>query len=114
MTAITDYPSLFRQASHNNKGNNWGLAQQTGARESDERHQSSSKLVLIGINAPTASNRSTSVDAKESVMSNLQTRTGHRKEQFGRADLAFVVWVTIIAAIAVGLTCVQIYMQNPR
>jgi hypothetical protein len=47
-------------------------------------------------------------------MSNLQTRTGHRKEQFGRADLAFVVWVTIIAAIAVGLTCVQIYMQNPR
>jgi len=37
-----------------------------------------------------------------------------RKEQVGAADWWFVVWVIIIFAIAVGLTCVQIYMQNPR
>ena len=48
-------------------------------------------------------------------MSDLQARTGlHRKEQVGTADLAFVAFVIIIVAIAVGLTCVQIYMQNPR
>jgi hypothetical protein len=37
-----------------------------------------------------------------------------RKEQVGTADLAFVAFVIIIVAIAVGLTCAQIYMQNPR
>jgi hypothetical protein len=47
-------------------------------------------------------------------MSDLQARTGQRKEQLGRADLAFVAFVIIIVAIAVGLTCAQIYMQNPR
>jgi hypothetical protein len=53
---------------------------------------------------------------RESVsMSDLQARTGlHRKEQVGTADLAFVAFVIIIVAIAVGLTCAQIYMQNPR
>ena len=44
-------------------------------------------------------------------MSDLQARSGPpRKEE---ADLAFVAFVIIIFAIAVGLTCVQIYMQNP-
>jgi hypothetical protein len=48
-------------------------------------------------------------------MSDLQARTDpQRKEQVGMADLAFVAFVIIILAIAVGLTCVQIYMQNPR
>jgi hypothetical protein len=48
-------------------------------------------------------------------MSDLQARTGpQRKEQVGTADLAFVAFVIIIVAIAVGLTCAQIYMQNPR
>ena len=50
-------------------------------------------------------------------MSDLQTRTSPQrkeKEQVGTADLAFVAFVIIILAIAVGITCVQIYMQNPR
>ena len=48
-------------------------------------------------------------------MSDLQARTDpQRKEQVGAADWGFVAFVIIIFAIAVGLTCVQIYMQNPR
>ena len=47
-------------------------------------------------------------------MSDLQTRTSpQRKEQVGTADLGFVAFVIIITAIAIGLTCAQIYMQNP-
>ena len=48
-------------------------------------------------------------------MSNLQgTSNPQRKEQVGAADWGFIAFVIIIFAIAVGLTCVQIYMQNPR
>ena len=48
-------------------------------------------------------------------MSDLQgTSDPKHKEQVGAADWAFVAFVIIITAIAVGLTCVQIYMQNPR
>jgi hypothetical protein len=48
-------------------------------------------------------------------MSDLQTTTSpQRNEQVGMADLAFVAFVIIIFAIAVALTCIQIYMQNPR
>ena len=47
-------------------------------------------------------------------MSDLQARSSPPpKEEVNRADLAFVAFVIIIFAIAVGLTCVQIYMQNP-
>jgi hypothetical protein len=41
------------------------------------------------------------------------TRSPDRSEQINTADLAFVAFVIIIAAIAVVLTCAQIYMQNP-
>jgi hypothetical protein len=48
-------------------------------------------------------------------MSNLQgTSNPQRKEQVGAADWGFIAFVIIIFAIAVGLTCVQIHMQNPR
>jgi hypothetical protein len=48
-------------------------------------------------------------------MSDSQVKISpQHKEQVGMADWAFVAYVIIILAIAVGLTCVQIYMQNPR
>jgi hypothetical protein len=48
-------------------------------------------------------------------MPDLQgTSDPQRKEQVGAADWRFVVWVIIIAAIAVTLTLTQIYLQNPR
>jgi hypothetical protein len=48
-------------------------------------------------------------------MSDLQARgSPQNKEKVGPVDLAFVAFVIIILAIAVGLTCAQIYMQNPR
>jgi hypothetical protein len=42
------------------------------------------------------------------------TKSSDRSEQINTADLAFVAFVIIIAAIAVVLTGAQIYMQNPR
>ena len=42
------------------------------------------------------------------------TSDPQRKEQVRAADWWFVVWVIIIAAIAVTLTLTQIYLQNPR
>ena len=43
-----------------------------------------------------------------------ETANQQRKEQVNTADLAFVAFIIIITAIAVLLTCAQIYMQNPR
>ncbi len=47
-------------------------------------------------------------------MSEALAKTGRQnKQQVGTADLAFVAYVLILAAIAIVLTCAQIYMQNP-
>jgi hypothetical protein len=48
-------------------------------------------------------------------MAGLQeTNNPRRKEKVGTADLAFVGFIIIITAVAVMLTLVQIYLQNPR
>ena len=48
-------------------------------------------------------------------MPDLQgTSSPQHKGQVGAADWWFVVWVIIIAAIALALTLTQIYLQNPR
>jgi hypothetical protein len=48
-------------------------------------------------------------------MSYLQWRTGAQsKEQVGATDRGFVVFVIVITAIALALTLIQIYLQNPR
>jgi hypothetical protein len=48
-------------------------------------------------------------------MANLHDMANpQRKEKVNTADLAFVVFVVIITAIAVLLTLTQIYLQNPR
>jgi hypothetical protein len=36
------------------------------------------------------------------------------KERVNSADLAFVAFIIIITAIAVMLTLIQIYLQNPK
>jgi hypothetical protein len=43
-----------------------------------------------------------------------ETSNPQRKEPVGTADLAFVAYVVIIMAIAVMVTWIQIYLQNPR
>jgi hypothetical protein len=42
------------------------------------------------------------------------TSNPQHKEQIVAADWWFVVWVIIIAAIALALTLTQIYLQNSR
>jgi hypothetical protein len=43
-----------------------------------------------------------------------ETSNRQRKVPVGAADLAFVAYVVIITAIAVMVTLIQIYLQNPR
>jgi hypothetical protein len=43
-----------------------------------------------------------------------ETANRQPKEQVKIADLAVVVFVVIITVIAVMLTLIQIYLQNPR
>jgi hypothetical protein len=47
-------------------------------------------------------------------MSDVQgTSNPHGKERSGTADWGFVAFIIVISAIAVTLTCAQIYLQNP-
>jgi hypothetical protein len=43
-----------------------------------------------------------------------ETANRQPKEQVNTADLGFVAFVVIITVIAVMLTLIQIYLQNPR
>jgi hypothetical protein len=48
-------------------------------------------------------------------MPDLQgTSSQQHKEQAGPADWGFVAFVIIITAIALTLTLIQIYLQNPK
>jgi hypothetical protein len=42
------------------------------------------------------------------------TSSQQHKEQAGPADWGFVAFVIIITAIALTLTLIQIYLQNPK